>query len=84
MPIVLCMFLFFVLLPRPRGFGFVTYRQSSMVDSAMEDRPHEIDGRELKPKRAVPKDQADDPQAHAEVSHLPREFSSIGAAILKY
>ena len=55
-----------------------------MVDSAMEDRPHEIDGRELKPKRAVPKDQADDPQAHAEVSHLPREFSSIGAEIFKY
>ena len=53
---------------RARGFGFVTYRQSSMVDSAMEDRPHEIDGRELKPKRAVPKEEANDPMAHSEVS----------------
>ena len=42
-----------------------------MVDSAMEDRPHEIDGRELKPKRAVPKEEANDPQAHAEVSLTP-------------
>ena len=42
-----------------------------MVDSAMEDRPHEIDGRELKPKRAVPKEEANDPQAHAEVSTSP-------------
>ena len=54
-----------------------------MVDSAMEDRPHEIDGRELKPKRAVPKDQADDPQAHAEVSHDPTETSSVSTAIFE-
>ncbi|UJR31078.1 hypothetical protein I4U23_018587 [Adineta vaga] len=40
---------------RPRGFGFVTYKSSSMVDRFMAARPHVIDSREIEPKRAVPK-----------------------------
>lgn len=41
---------------RSRGFGFITYSQSSMVDQAMANRPHKIDGREVETKRAVPRD----------------------------
>jgi len=46
----------YVILFRSRGFGFITYSQSSMVDQAMANRPHKIDGREVETKRAVPRD----------------------------
>lgn len=37
---------------RSRGFGFVTYKSSSMVDRVQEARPHKVDGREVQSKRA--------------------------------
>ena len=40
---------------RSRGFGFVTYADSQMVDEAMSQRPHVIDGRTVEPKRAIPR-----------------------------
>ncbi|XP_073998418.1 heterogeneous nuclear ribonucleoprotein A1-like [Rhodnius prolixus] len=43
---------------KSRGFGFVTYASSSMVDEAMKNRPHKIDGREVDSKRAVPRDES--------------------------
>lgn len=43
---------------KSRGFGFVTYSKSSMVDEAMKNRPHKIDGREVDSKRAVPRDES--------------------------
>jgi heterogeneous nuclear ribonucleoprotein A1/A3 len=30
---------------RSRGFGFITYSRSSMVDAAQDARPHKIDSR---------------------------------------
>jgi RNA recognition motif-containing protein len=41
---------------RSRGFGFVTYSESSMVDELMRNRPHIIDGRQVEPKRATPRE----------------------------
>lgn len=41
---------------RSRGFGFITYAKSDMVDEAMAHRPHKVDGREVESKRAVPRD----------------------------
>nr|ARW29621.1 hnRNP [Corythucha ciliata] len=41
---------------KSRGFGFVTYASSTMVDEAMKNRPHNIDGRKVDSKRAVPRD----------------------------
>ena len=41
---------------RSRGFGFITYASSAMVDRAQEARPHNVDGREVEPKRAVPRE----------------------------
>lgn len=38
---------------RSRGFGFVIYANSSMVDKAQYARPHEVDGREVQSKRAI-------------------------------
>lgn len=40
---------------RSRGFGFVTYSSSNMVDDAQSHRPHVIDGRTVEPKRAIPR-----------------------------
>merc|ERR1719419_75570 len=42
---------------RSRGFGFVTYTTSAMVDEAMKNRPHMINGRAAQPKRAMPRDE---------------------------
>lgn len=38
---------------RSRGFGFVIYADSLMVDKAQSARPHEVDGREVQSKRAI-------------------------------
>ncbi|XP_050544616.1 heterogeneous nuclear ribonucleoprotein 87F-like isoform X2 [Daktulosphaira vitifoliae] len=46
---------------RSRGFGFITYSKATMVDDAMANRPHKIDGREVETKRAVPRDDIDKP-----------------------
>ncbi|KAL5285318.1 HNRNPA2B1.2 family protein [Megaselia abdita] len=55
---------------RSRGFGFITYSQSSMVDKAQAQRPHKIDGRVVEPKRAVPRQDIDRPDAGATVKKL--------------
>jgi hypothetical protein len=39
---------------RLRGFGFITYSHSHMVDDAQAAWPHIVDGRHVEPKRAVP------------------------------
>ncbi|XP_026820254.1 heterogeneous nuclear ribonucleoprotein A1, A2/B1 homolog [Rhopalosiphum maidis] len=36
-----------------RGFGFVTYSQSYMVDQAMSNMPHKIDGHDVEIKRCI-------------------------------
>ena len=41
---------------RSRGLGFVTYSHSFMVDELMKNRPHIIDGRQVEPKRATPRE----------------------------
>lgn len=55
---------------RSRGFGFITYSHSSMVDEAQKARPHKIDGRVVEPKRAVPRQDIDSPNAGATVKKL--------------
>lgn len=55
---------------RSRGFGFITYSQSCMVDKAQAQRPHKIDGRVVEPKRAVPRQDIDRPDAGATVKKL--------------
>jgi RNA recognition motif-containing protein len=55
---------------KSRGFGFVTYTKSSMVDEMMKGRPHRLDGRELETKRATPREDAGKPGAEASTKKL--------------
>ncbi|KFM70891.1 Heterogeneous nuclear ribonucleoprotein A1, A2/B1-like protein, partial [Stegodyphus mimosarum] len=55
---------------RSRGFGFVTYKRAHMVDDAQAARPHEVDGREVEPKRAVPREDSGKPEAQMTVKKL--------------
>ncbi|RZF42519.1 hypothetical protein LSTR_LSTR004438 [Laodelphax striatellus] len=55
---------------RSRGFGFITYAQSKMVDDAMKNRPHKVDGREVESKRAVPRDEIGRPEAGLTVKKM--------------
>ena len=48
---------------KSRGFGFVTYSNSAMVDEMMKNRPHKLDGRELETKRATPREESGKPGA---------------------
>ncbi|CAF3409054.1 unnamed protein product [Rotaria sp. Silwood1] len=48
---------------RSRGFGFVTYLSSTMVDKLMAARPHVLDAREIEPKRAIPKEESGKPES---------------------
>lgn len=41
---------------RSRGFGFVTYASSEMVDKVQDNRPHMIDGHKVETKRATPRE----------------------------
>lgn len=55
---------------KSRGFGFVTYARAYMVDEAQAARPHRVDGREVEPKRAVPRDLIGKPEASSTVKKL--------------
>lgn len=39
----------------PKGFGFVQYPESGMVDELMKNRPHTIDNRQLDVHRSIPR-----------------------------
>lgn len=55
---------------KSRGFGFVTYAKSPMVDEMMKHRPHRLDGRELETKRATPREDAGKPGAETSTKKL--------------
>ena len=64
---------------RSRGFGFVTFANTSAVDDVLNSRPITIDDREVDVKRAIPKE-ANNPQAHARtnkvfIGGLPNDIS---------
>jgi len=52
-----------------RGFGFITYDNSDAVESVFQSRPHNIDGKEVDVKRAIPKEH-NNTSAHAKVTKL--------------
>lgn len=55
---------------KPKGFGFVTYAESRMVDEMMRNRPHIIDGRQVEPKRATPREDSGRKEVQATVKKL--------------
>ncbi|VEL22766.1 unnamed protein product [Protopolystoma xenopodis] len=65
---------------KSRGFGFVTFKESTAVDAAQSSRPHNIDGKDVDSKRAMPRDETG-PEAHATVTKifvggLPKEVTN--------
>lgn len=54
---------------KSRGFGFVTFKEASSVDSAQANRPHKIDGKEVDSKRAMPREETS-PEVHAAVKKI--------------
>jgi RNA-binding protein Musashi len=46
---------------RPRGFGFITYDSEDAVDMALHKNFHELNGKMVEVKRAVPKEQSPSP-----------------------
>lgn len=55
---------------KSRGFGFITYTKSSMVDELQKARPHKLDGRELETKRATPREESGKPGAESSTNKL--------------
>ncbi|THD18587.1 Heterogeneous nuclear ribonucleoprotein A2 [Fasciola hepatica] len=55
---------------RSRGFGFITYKEPEMVDTAQANRPHEIDGKTVEAKRAMPREDSQTPESHMTVKKL--------------
>jgi len=49
---------------KSRGFGFIRFVKASMVDDAMESRPHEIGGRKVEPHRSAPKEYSERVESH--------------------
>lgn len=52
-----------------RGFGFVTFEQSESVEEVFKSRPHEIDGKTVEVKRAMPREY-NTPGAHSKTKKL--------------
>ncbi|XP_055851670.1 ribonucleoprotein RB97D isoform X1 [Episyrphus balteatus] len=55
---------------RSRGFGFISFAKSTMVDQAQAARPHIIDGKTVDAKRALPRPELDKPEASATVKKI--------------
>lgn len=55
---------------KSRGFGFVTFGTSAMVDFVMNKRPHKLDGRTIDVKRVVPKSEIGKPEANVTVRKI--------------
>lgn len=65
--------------PRTRfakGFAFVTYTKGKAVDEVMANRPHQVAGRVLEPKRAISRSESRDPAAAVSTTKL--YIGSIG------
>lgn len=54
---------------KSRGFGFVTYAEASSVDAAQAARPHEVGGKQIDCKRAMPREETS-PEARASVKKI--------------
>lgn len=66
----------------PRGFGFVTYADDSVAAKVASQR-HDLDGRQVEAKRAVPRNECAQPTFTPKASMFPR-YSSDGGSGSNY
>lgn len=80
-------------LGRSRCFGFITYATPEEADAAMAVKPHVVDGNTVELKRAIAREDTNNPDIHANVKkifvggvkdhiesdHLTQYFSQFGA-----
>lgn len=59
-----------------KGFGFVTYSEQATVDECLGKKPHNINGKDVDVKRAVPKDQPQERCQKIFVGGLPETTES--------
>ncbi len=55
---------------KSRGFGFIVFEEAAAVDACQKARPHLIDGKKIECRRATPRRDAKNPEAHMEVTKL--------------
>jgi len=55
---------------KSKGFGFVQYTNSSMVDEVMKNRPHTIDKRQLDVHRSMPRSQVKQSEHYKQANTL--------------
>ncbi|CAF1023458.1 unnamed protein product [Rotaria sordida] len=51
-------------------FGFITFIDTNIVDEFMKQRPHILDGRQIDPKRAMPREEANNDDIHLTVKKI--------------
>ncbi|CAF4535656.1 unnamed protein product, partial [Rotaria magnacalcarata] len=51
-------------------FGFVTFTDPHAIDEFMKQRPHTLDGRQIDPKRAMPREEANNEEVHLTVKKI--------------
>lgn len=57
-------------LGRSRCFGFITYSTPEEADAAMAAKPHVVEGHEVEVKRAISREEANNPDIHANVKKI--------------
>ena len=60
---------------RSRGFGFVTFAASSMLEECLAARPHIIDNKEVECKRAIPREGMQQPLPELHVTSKKVHFT---------
>eukprot|EP00045_Choanoeca_perplexa_P006078 m.51702 g.51702 ORF g.51702 m.51702 type:complete len:324 (-) comp13452_c0_seq1:266-1237(-) len=67
-----------------RGFGFVTFQSKDSVDDVLASSPHSLDGRQIDPKRAVPRGRPQNPEQRVRKIFVGGLSPDINEDVLKH